>query len=299
MSRDTTASFRAYARSETFKTAFLVEASFDSGAINLWTGYGDLLVDGTTYTGAGNLINIDQSAESLEMRANGFNVQLSGIDSSILSVALQEPYTGRPINVKTAFMCPEPEVTTTFKVTASGGAFYVEDLIRPDLDIKAGNTYIFDVSDSSMTGHQFRLAETVDGTGGQYTSASWTESGTSGTAGATATWVAPSTLPSPLYYYCTFHTGMGGSVVDNPSVIVSDPYTIFSGFMDVMVLKDNGSTATISVQCENELITLENPNTQRYTPEDQAINFPNDKGLEYVASLQDQEILWGNTTRTN
>jgi len=299
LSRNTTAAFRAYARSQVFKTAFLVEASFDSGAINLWTGYGDLTVGGVTYTGAGNLINIDQSAESLEMRANGFSVTLSGIDSSILSVALQEPYTGRPITVKTAFMCPEPEVSTTFKVTASGGAFYIEDLIKPDLDIKAGNKYIFDVSDSSMATHQFRLSETIDGTGGQYTSASWTESGTSGTEGATATWVAPSTLPSPLYYYCTFHTGMGSTVTDNPSVIVADPYAIFSGFMDVMVLKDSGATATITVQCENELITLENPNIKRYTPEDQSITFPNDTGLDYVASLQDQEILWGNTTREN
>jgi hypothetical protein len=69
--------------------------------------------------------------------------------------------------------------------------------------------------------------------------------------------------------------------------------------MDVMTLKDSWEKATISVNCENELIILENPKINRYTPEDQAINFPNDKGLEYVASLQDQEILWGNTTREN
>ena len=302
MSRNTTAAFRAYARSQVLKSAFLVEAEFTSVAINLWTGYGDLVVDGKTYTGAGNLLNIDSSSESLEMRANGFTVTLSGMDSSILSIALQEPYTGRPITVKTAFLVPEPEVATTFKVTASGGKYYIEDLLTPDLDIYAGNKYIFDVSDSSNSGHQFRLSTTVNGTGGggsQYTSASWTESGTSGTAGATATWVAPATFPSYLYYYCTNHTGMGGSLINNPSIVVADPYAIFSGFMDVMTLKDSGEKATISVNCENELIILENPKINRYTPEDQSINFPNDKGLEYVASLQDQEILWGNTKRTN
>ena len=301
MSRNTTAAFRAYARSQVLKSAFLVEAEFTSVAINLWTGYGDLVVDGKTYTGAGNLLNIDSTSESLEMRANGFTVTLSGMDSSILSIALQEPYTGRPITVKTAFLVPEPEVATTFKVTASGGKYYIEDLLTPDLDIYAGNKYIFDVSDSSNSGHQFRLSTTANGTGGggsQYTSASWTESGTSGTAGATATWVAPATIPT-LYYYCTNHTGMGGTITDNPSIVVADPYAIFSGFMDVMTLKDAGERASIAVNCENELITLENPKITRYTPEDQAINFPNDKGLEYVASLQDQEILWGNTKRTN
>ena len=302
MSRNTTAAFRAYARSQVLKSAFLVEAQFSSGAIDLWTGYGDLVLDGKTYTGAGNLLNIDSSSESLEMRANGFTVTLSGIDASILSIALQEPYTGRPITVKTAFLVPEPEVATTFKVTAAGGKFYVEDLLTPDLDIYAGNKYIFDVSDSSNSGHQFRLSTTSNGNhagGSQYTSASWSESGTSGTAGATATWVAPATFPSYLYYYCTYHSAMGGSLINNPSIVVADPYAIFSGFMDVMTLKDAGERASIAVNCENELITLENPKITRYTPEDQAINFPNDKGLEYVASLQDQEILWGNTKRTN
>ena len=69
--------------------------------------------------------------------------------------------------------------------------------------------------------------------------------------------------------------------------------------MDVLLVKDSGDTATVTVKCENELITLENPKIKRYTPQDQAISFPNDKGLEYVAALQDDEILWGNETRTN
>ena len=299
--RTTTASFRAYARASTLRSALLVEAAFTSGSINLWPGYGNISVRGPTYTGAGTLRKVDQAAESLEMRANGFAITLSGISSEIISIALSEAYNGRPIRVKTAFMVPEPEVATTFKVTASGGKFYIEDLLQPEIQIYAGNKYIFDVSDSSMDTHQFRLSTTSDGVhvgGSQYTSTSWTESGTSGTAGATATWVAPATIPT-LYYYCTAHSGMGGSVADNPSIIVNDPYTIFSGFMDVLLVKDSGDTATVTVKCENELITLENPKIKRYTPQDQAISFPNDKGLEYVASLQDDEILWGNETRTN
>lgn len=300
--RTTTAAFRAYARADTLRSAVLVEAEFDSGDVNLWTGYGDISVGGLTYTGAGTLMNIDQSAESLEMRANGFSVTLSGMSSSIISIALAEAYNGRPVKVKTAFMVPEPEVATTFKVTASGGKYYIENLLTPDLDIYAGNKYIFDVSDSSNAGHQFRLSTTVDGTGGggsQYTTASWTESGTSGTAGATATWIAPATFPSYLYYYCTNHTGMGGELFNNPSIIVSEPYIVFSGFMDVMTLKDKGDTSTVTVNCESELVTLENPKIKRYTPQDQAIDFPNDKGLEYVAALQDDEILWGNEVRTS
>ena len=67
---------------------------------------------------------------------------------------------------------------------------------------------------------------------------------------------------------------------------------VFSGFMDVMHITDSGDTATISISAENRLIALERVRTTRYTPEDHKRNFPDDKGLEFVADLQDKEIKW-------
>jgi len=41
------------------------------------------------------------------------------------------------------------------------------------------------------------------------------------------------------------------------------------------------------------LIDLERARVRRYTPEDQKINFPNDKGLDFVSDLTDKVVQWG------
>ena len=74
-----------------------------------------------------------------------------------------------------------------------------------------GNTYTFDQSDSSNTGHPFRFSETPDGThitGGTEMSTGVSTTGTPGTDGTTVLAVSNST-PSILFYYCTAHAGMG------------------------------------------------------------------------------------------
>jgi len=68
---------------------------------------------------------------------------------------------------------------------------------------------------------------------------------------------------------------------------------MFSGRMDTMSIKDSGDTANISLTAESRLIDLERSRERRYTSEDQKIDYPNDKGLEFIADLQNQEIVWG------
>ena len=63
--------------------------------------------------------------------------------------------------------------------------------------------------------------------------------------------------------------------------------------MDLMNIDDGGQTCTISVSAESRLIDLDRTRERRYTSEDQKIDFPNDKGLEFIADLQDKEIIWG------
>ena len=63
--------------------------------------------------------------------------------------------------------------------------------------------------------------------------------------------------------------------------------------MDVMTVDDDGATAQISITAESKLIDLERSRARRYTSEDQKIDFPNDKGLEFITGLQDKTIVWG------
>lgn len=75
--------------------------------------------------------------------------------------------------------------------------------------------------------------------------------------------------------------------------LIMDPVQIFDGRMDTAEIADGGETATITLTAESRLRDLERRRTKRYTNADQQSRYPGDKGLEYVPSLQDKEIIWG------
>ena len=81
--------------------------------------------------------------------------------------------------------------------------------------------------------------------------------------------------------------------MDAVNGVISNPVVVFSGFMDTMVINDGGETSTIQVTVENRLIEFERTRVRRYTAEDQKIDFPTDKGLEFVAEMEEREIVWG------
>ena len=72
-----------------------LKLNFDSGTIALWTGYGDITFGSQSYTGAGTLLGFSVVEETAEIAARGAQVTLDGIETSIVSLALQEPYQGR------------------------------------------------------------------------------------------------------------------------------------------------------------------------------------------------------------
>jgi|DEB0MinimDraft_10_1074344.scaffolds.fasta_scaffold00280_14 hypothetical protein len=69
------------------------------GPLRFWSGYGDRTIEGETYIGAGQLIKIDGISEVADLAAQGLTVSLSGLPSSIVSAALQEPYQRRVCRV--------------------------------------------------------------------------------------------------------------------------------------------------------------------------------------------------------
>lgn len=75
--------------------------------------------------------------------------------------------------------------------------------------------------------------------------------------------------------------------------IIAEPVIIFSGRMDIMTIGEAGNTSSIEVTVENRLIDFERTRERRYTSEDQKIDYPTDKGFEFVSSIQDTEIVWG------
>ena len=102
---------------------------------------------------------------------------------------------------------------TTYTITVAnvGGSniFLVDGVNNPALSLVRGNTYVFDQSDSSNSGHPLAFK---DGSGTSYTSGV-TVTGTAGSSGAKVTFAVPSDAPSSLRYYCTQHGNAMGNTI--------------------------------------------------------------------------------------
>jgi len=83
---------------------------------------------------------------------------------------------------------------------------------------------------------------------------------------------------------------------DDTGSLIADPAIIFSGFMDTMIIAESGEYSTITVSAENKLIAFERTRVRRYTAEDQKIDYPTDKGFEFVTAIVEKQILWGRPT---
>ena len=100
--------------------------------------------------------------------------------------------------------------TLTKTVTVAGGKFVIDGVSQDTLDLYEGNTYKFDLSDSSTSGHPFRFATAADAAGSTEYTTGVTTNGTQGQAGAYVQIVVAASAPT-LYYYCSSHSGMGGT----------------------------------------------------------------------------------------
>lgn len=80
-------------------------------------------------------------------------------------------------------------------------------------------------------------------------------------------------------------------------VTLSDYVEVFTGELDQMNILEAADTATIQVTAENVLVRLERPVVRRFTDQDQKSRYPGDRGLEFIAGLQDKEIFWGRTAK--
>ena len=110
--------------------------------------------------------------------------------------------------------------TKTFVVTVSDGAFYIDGVIRKPLELHQGQTYIFDLSSSTLSGHPFVFdsSNSNDGTtdSDPYYTTGITTTGTYGSS-EKRTFIVPVGALTTLYYYCTIHSGMGASVSISPT----------------------------------------------------------------------------------
>lgn len=107
MTRDLDTTIIAELPKTEIQVALLAALDFDSGWVRVWSGIGNLIFEGETFTGVGHLGTIAPIAESgTGVVANAITLQLAGIPSSLLALALTAKYQGRAAKIWVAFFGP-------------------------------------------------------------------------------------------------------------------------------------------------------------------------------------------------
>lgn len=166
---------------------------------------------------AGNASNINSVVSNASnintVAGNNSNITtVGGISSNVTTVA--------NIASDVTSLANSLEKTYTVTVANVGGVnvFVLDGVNNPTITIIRGNEYIFDVSDSSVTGHPLAFK---DGSGNAWTSGV-TVTGTAGNAGATVRFEVPSNAPNSMRYYCTTHgNAMGNTITVTDSAITT------------------------------------------------------------------------------
>ena len=184
---------------------------------------------------------------------------LSVSDSPVLSSSIpqSDSTTISESDIKTVTKVVPGGGTTTYTVTVasgtnsygSGNKYYIDGSVSPALTFDVGKTYRFDVSDSSVSGHPFRFSETANGShgGGSAYTTNVTVNGTAGSSGAYVEIQVTASTPASLHYYCTNHSGMGGSITSsNPETVsisesLARVVTYTRAFSDAYTLDDVAS----------------------------------------------------------
>lgn len=85
----------------------LLQLEFESGTVRLSTGAQDLLWDGETWEAVGGALAVGGVEETADARGQGVDVDISGVDQTVLAALLNSQYRGRDARVYRAYLNPE------------------------------------------------------------------------------------------------------------------------------------------------------------------------------------------------
>jgi len=111
-------------------------------------------------------------------------------------------------------------ILVTVVLVGAANYYFIDGAQQQSLELVAGVTYRLDQSATTPSpgnsGHRLKFSTTSDGTwnsGVEYTTGVTYSSATPGSAGAYTQIILEQDTPK-LYYYCQYHSGMGGEVID-------------------------------------------------------------------------------------
>ena len=191
------------------------------------TALGSISSDITTVSGmqsnvasvVGNQTNINAAVglSSEITSVSGLSSQITTVAGDTAAITALSAISGDVTSLANAI-----GAATTYVVTVAGGVFVIDGAANPSLTLDRGNTYIFDLSDSSNASHPLIIK---DSSGNVY-SVGVTSTGTAGSANAKVEFEVASNAPSSLVYACQTHgNSMGNSITvvnSNLSLVASN-----------------------------------------------------------------------------
>lgn len=133
----------------------------------------------------------------------------AGTDSATVVSIAADPVAYISETVYTVTVAAKTSAHPYYNVGSSNG-YLIDGVESPFIEMVPGQTYKFDLSDTSTSAHPFRFYTDVDRTT-EYTSGV-TQSGTQGSANAYVSIAVDDNTPSRLYYQCSAHGNMGWAV---------------------------------------------------------------------------------------
>ena len=94
MARDLTANVVNAITGEVLRPLVFFEGVFESGTLNLFSGTGQIVWDGKTWLGGGDLVGLGEAEEVDGVEAVGITVSLNAMDSALIATALGEVQQG-------------------------------------------------------------------------------------------------------------------------------------------------------------------------------------------------------------
>ena len=201
----------------------------------------------TSVTATGFTLEDDSSTTQLIVAGNtlkvssgsGINAVVSATDTLTISVAggdisqnvyfdvIGTQHNADGSNTYTELVVTQAAKTSAhiYQGTGSSLGYKIDGVEAPFLNMKVGNTYRFNQSDSSNATHPLLIYYDAGKTT-QYTTGV-TTNGTAGSSGAYTQIVVSETTPNILYYQCSSHGYMGSRIDIPSSTSVIDSSTAF------------------------------------------------------------------------
>ena len=171
----------------TFNVASIAASNITSGTL----GTDRLPVVPTTKGGTG-LTSLGTAGQAIVVNAAANGLEFSNASSA-------EVY-----GFNLSFVASTINYSVTVASYGGGNKFHILGVPQKTLELEEGNTYVF----SYPSAHPFALSTTSDGSHGG--GSEYTTGVTRDSSANTLTFVVPASAPQ-LYYYCTSHSGMGGT----------------------------------------------------------------------------------------